>query len=178
MQDKKLVAILGSPHTNGITATMLDYTIKAAQKSGWKTDKINLYEKHIDFCSGCRSCLNTKKCIKKDDIQEIAALLKNCNVVVLAAPVYWANVPAIVKNLFDRLLGIVMEETNTFPKPCLSKNQEYILLTSCHTPFPFSWLCGQSSGAIHAMKEFFKTSGMRYGAKFICTNTRNKKELS
>ncbi len=25
---------------------------------------------------------------------------------LLAAPVYWANVPASVKNLFDRLLGM------------------------------------------------------------------------
>ena len=63
-------------------------------------------------------------CIHKDDVQEIAELLKLCDIVILAAPTYWANVPAIVKNLFDRLLGVAMEETKTFPKARLSNNQK------------------------------------------------------
>lgn len=69
-----------------------------------------------------------------------------------------------------------MEETNTFPKPRLSSSQKYILLTACNTPAPFSWICGQSRGAIRAMDEFFKTSGMKCAGRFICTNTgRHKK---
>ena len=87
--------------------------------------------------------------------------------VVLAAPVYWANIPAVVKNIFDRLLGVAMEETKTFPKARLSKNQKYFLLTSCNTPAPFSYLCGQSTGTIRSMKEFFKTSGMKYAGKCV-----------
>ena len=38
---------------------------------------------------------------------------------------------------------------------------EYLLLTACNTPYPFSWIFGQSRGAIRAMNEFFKTSGMK-----------------
>ena len=87
--------------------------------------------------------------------------------VVLAAPVYWANIPAVVKNIFDRLLGVAMEETKTFPKARLSKSQKYFLLTSCNTPAPFSYLCGQSTGTIRSMKEFFKTSGMKYAGKCV-----------
>ena len=98
-------------------------------------------------------------CVRKDDVQEIAELLKICDIVILAAPTYWANVPAIVKNLFDRLLGVAMEETKTFPKARLSNKQRYILLTACNTPAPFSSLFGQSTGSIRCMKEFFKTAG-------------------
>lgn len=177
MSKKRLLAILGSPHKHGSSAKMLDYVIYTAEKFGYKIDYINLYEKNISYCKGCRTCFKTQMCIYKDDIQEISKLIKNCDTVILSAPVYWANVPAIVKNMFDRLLGVAMEETNTFPKSHLSKKQKFILLTSCNTPFPFSFLCGQSTGAIRAMKEFFKTSGMKYYGKFVWTNTGKQKNL-
>ena len=104
-------------------------------------------------------------------------LLQKCQLVILAAPVYWANVPAPVKNLFDRLLGTAMEETDTFPKPRL-QGKRYMLLTSCNTPAPFSWICGQSRGAIRNMDEFFRTAGMKPIGKVVCTNAKSKKELS
>lgn len=176
MNDRRVLAIAGSPRRNGITSKMLECAVNAAERNGWKVDKINLYEKHIEFCSGCRSCLTSGRCVRNDDIREIVALLQECGTVILAAPVYWANVPAAVKNMFDRLLGVAMEETCTFPKPRLSGEQKYILMTACNTPFPFSVLCGQSSGALRAMKEFFKTSGMKCGGKFVCTNTSVRKE--
>lgn len=176
MNEKQVLAILGSPHANGITATMLDCAIHRAEKKGYTITKINLYEKNLLFCTGCRACMNTKVCIQEDDIQEITDCLLKCQTIILAAPVYWANVPAPVKNLFDRLLGTAMEETNTFPKPRL-RGKKYMLLTSCNTPALFSWLFRQSSGAIRNMEEFFKTAGMKPIGKIVCANAANKKEL-
>lgn len=178
MKNKKLLAVSGSPHQNGATATMLEYVMQEAEKKGWAVSRVNLYEKNIAFCNGCRACVRTGVCIQSDDIIELSQLLKDCDMVVLAAPTYWANVPAIVKNMFDRLLGVAMEETDDFPKPRLSAQQKYVLLTACNTPFPFSFLCGQSSGAIRSMKKFFKTAGMKYSGKFVLTNTKEHFELS
>ena len=158
---KKLLAILGSPHRNGSSAAMLNQASQAARQAGWDVRTVHLYEKHISFCTGCRRCMEAGRCVQKDDIQEIAELLESCDMVVLAAPVYWANVPAAVKNMFDRLLGTAMEDTAAFPKPRLSRDQRSLLLTACTTPFPFSWICGQNGGALRAMNEFFKTSGMK-----------------
>lgn len=174
--NKKLLAILGSPHNNGATATMLEFACKTAEKKGWKVDYINLYDKNLAYCNGCWACMKTKNCVQKDDIQKISDLIRACDMVVLAAPVYWANVPAPVKNLFDRLRGVAMEETSTFPKPRLSGKQRYLLLTACNTPAPFSAIFGQSTGAIRSMKEFFKTSGMRYAGKCVWTG-QNKKQM-
>ncbi len=176
MNGKELLAILGSPHANGMTATMLNYAIRRAEEMGYNVTKINLYEKNLSYCTGCRACMDTQTCIQKDDIQEIVMCLQKCQTVVLAAPVYWANVPAPVKNLFDRLLGTAMEETSTFPKPRL-KGRSYMLLTSCNTPSPFSWIFGQSRGAIRSMDEFFKTAGMKPVGKIVCAGAANKKEL-
>lgn len=176
MIHKKVLAILGSPHNAGITAMMLNVAICAAEKAGYEVTKINLYEKQIAYCNGCRACLHTGVCVQQDDISEIVSLLKECHAVILAAPAYWANVPAPVKNLFDRLLGVAMEETNTFPKPRLS-GKTYLLLTACKTPAPFSWIFGQSRGVLRNMDEFFKTAGMKCKGKFVCGNSVGKKEL-
>jgi len=176
MNPKRALAILGSPHPNGITATMLNYAVCKAEEAGYSVEKINLYEKEISYCKGCRVCLSTKECVQKDDIQEISTLLKGCQVVILAAPVYWANVPAPVKNLFDRLLGTAMGETATFPEPRL-RGKRYMLLTACNTASPFSWIFGQSRGAIRNMDEFFKTAGMKPMGKIVCANTGKRKTV-
>ncbi len=176
MKGKNALAILGSPHTGGTTAAMLESAVRRAEKVGYTVTKINLYEKKLSFCTGCRACMDTQICIQNDDIQEIAALIKECRLVILAAPVYWANVPAPVKNLFDRLLGTAMEETHAFPKPRL-RGRSYLLLTSCNTPAPFSWLFGQSRGAIRSMDEFFKTAGMKPVGKVVCANAGNRNGL-
>lgn len=174
---KRLLAILGSPHKAGSTASMLNCAVYAAERAGWKVDTVFLYEKNIGFCKGCRACMDTGICVCQDDLQEIARKLKECDRVVLSAPVYWANVPAVVKNLFDRLLGAAMEDTERFPKPRLSPNQKYLLLTACNTPFPFSWLCGQSRGAVRAMKEFFKTSGMSSMGTVVFAGAKGEAKL-
>lgn len=176
MSEKNVLAILGSPHENGTTAAMLNLAVHKAEQAGYAVTKINLYEKELSFCTGCRICMDTHSCVQKDDIQEIVALLHKSQLVILATPVYWANVPAPVKNLFDRLLGTAMEETDTFPKPRLREKQ-YMILTSCNTPAPFSWIFGQSRGAIRNMDEFFKTAGMKPIGKVVCANAKNKKEL-
>lgn len=176
MSQKNILAILGSPRTKGTTATMLNYAISEAEKVGYNVTKVNLYEKNIAYCKGCNVCDKTGVCVQKDDIQEIVTLLKESSIVILAAPVYWANVPAPVKNLFDRLKGTAMEETKTFPRPRL-KGRKYIILTSCHTAFPFSWIFGQSRGAIRNIDEFFKTAGMKPISKIVYANPSAKSEL-
>lgn len=174
----KTLAILGSPHTDGITAQMLDIAIDAVKARGDEVIYLNLYEKNIQFCRGCRKCLEKKECVMiKDDMAEITEWIKESNTIILAAPVYWANVPAVVKNLFDRLLGAAMEETATFPKPRLS-GKEYVLLTACNTPMPFAYIFGQSAGAVRAMKEFFRTGGMKCKGIAVCGNTSKNREVS
>ena len=115
--------------------------------------------------------METSECVfKNDDMPEITRLIKEADVIILAAPVYWGNVPAIVKNLMDRMTGASMLETDYFPKPRL-KGKKYILLTACNTRMPFAKLCGQSSGISRVVKEYFKTSGVKKIGTVICSNT-------
>lgn len=176
MKQKHLLAILGSPHSNGHTAKMLGTAISAAKNAGYTVSEINLYDLQLAPCKGCLSCSSTKKCVIADDIQVIADGLKKADLILLAAPVYWANVPAVVKNMFDRLFGTAIEETLTFPKGLLP-GKKYMFFTSCHTSAPFCRIFGQSSGAGHSVDEFFKTSGMKCAGHFVWANPKKKSEL-
>ncbi|MCL1964196.1 MAG: flavodoxin family protein [Firmicutes bacterium] len=175
---KKVLAILGSPKTNGNAAKMLDIAIDQAEKQNYEVTRVNLYEKSIAYCTGCMKCRVDGVCVIKDDLQEIRRQLIECDLVIISSPTYFANVPAVVKNLFDRLAGAVYDDNHgMIPKPKLSSAQRYILMTTCNTPAPFDRLAGQSAGSIRAMKEFFHISGMKCKGIVVFAGTRKAKEI-
>lgn len=170
----KILAIQGSYRNNGKTSTMLEYSIKRSKELGHKVNELNLFEKNLNYCKSCGKCDELGQCIyTNDDIAEVTSLIKDADVIILAAPVYWGNVPAIVKNLFDRMVGASMKHTKTFPKPRLS-GKRYILLTACHTKAPFDIIFGQSSGIARNVKEYFKTAGVKKIGMAVCDDTNNR----
>lgn len=44
---KRILAILGSPHKEGRTGKMLNYAVQMAERQGYAIDYINLYDKEI-----------------------------------------------------------------------------------------------------------------------------------
>ena len=143
---KRMLALLGSPRRSGMVSRMLDVAVQRAEKAGWEVVRFDLYELALLPCTGCMACRGGACCPLPDRLPPLRRELLRCDLCVLAAPVYFANVPGPVKTMFDRLAGSVMEDTSTFPRPLLKKEQRYLLLTACTTPSPFSWLCGQSRG--------------------------------
>ena len=175
---KQVLAILASPRKHGNLAKMLDHAIAIAEKKGYEIHFINLYEQNIAYCKGCVRCKTLGSCYLEDDIKPIEKLLKTCDLTIMAAPTYFANIPAPAKNLFDRLVAVIMDDNDSpIPKPLLSKSHRYLLLTTCNTPFPFNLIAGQSTGCLHAMKEFFKTSGMKSLGSVTFAGTRNKTSI-
>ncbi|MDL2234383.1 flavodoxin family protein [Ruminococcaceae bacterium OttesenSCG-928-L11] len=172
---KKLLLIKGGPRANGVTNQMLESLRQQASASGWECSFYDIYEMPLMSCTGCRTCRKTGICIMSDDVSDVRKQLLECDVVALAAPTYFANVPEPVKNLFDRLSGAVLDEN---AKPKQNKEQQYILLTACATKPPFDILAGQSTGAIRAMKEFFKMAGMKNLGKVVCAGASPDKQIS
>lgn len=174
----KILAIQGSYRKNGITTSMLSYAIKCAKEKGHEVAEVNLHEKRIEYCKGCRKCFDTAECVfKNDDLGEVTKQIKEADVILLAAPTYWANVPGVVKNLFDRLSGTAMEETKTFPKPRFA-GKRYIFFTSCNTPMPFAVWFGQITGIKRAVREFFKTAGVKCIGTVVCADAGVNNEVS
>ena len=67
MNTRNVLAVLGSPHANGMTAAMLNCAICKAEEIGYSVSKINLYEKNLSFCTGCRACMDKQICVQKDE---------------------------------------------------------------------------------------------------------------
>lgn len=175
----KVLAILASPRLNGRLAAMLERTVRAAGEAGHTVERIMLYQRRVKPCAGCMKCRAGGVCvITDDDLADIRRSLLSCDVVLAAAPTYFANIPGPLKTLFDRLSGAVMEESaGGIPKGRLSKEQKYLLLTACTTPAPFDRLFGQSAGALRAMEEFFKTAGMSRMGSVVFAGSKRRREV-
>ena len=84
----KIVGIMGSPRKKGNTDTLLNVAIEEAQKNGVEFSKITLIDKTIAHCNGCQKCLETGKCVIRDDMQQIYEAMLNSEGILWATPVY------------------------------------------------------------------------------------------
>ena len=101
--------------------------------------------------------------------------IKECDMLIVGTPVYWGNMNGKLKCLFDRLVAVMMGESKMgIPLP-LHKGKKAIIVTSCTTPFPFNYICGQSSGAVRAVREVLKSSGFKVIRKINLSNTKKRK---
>ena len=104
----KVIGINGSPRKNKNSAQLLDSALKGAQSAGAETERIDLAS--LDF-SGCISCFGCKRlggksfgrCRVKDDLQPVLDKILSADAVIVSAPVYFGDVPGMVRNLFERL---------------------------------------------------------------------------
>ena len=108
--DKKLVAIVGSYRKGRITDTAVDAVIEGAVTRGAKAEKIYLLDKDIEFCENCRKCASEPlgpvrgQCVHCDDMAEILDKIDSADYVVLASPVNFFTVTALMKRFVERLI--------------------------------------------------------------------------
>ena len=138
---------------------------KEAEKYSASNNQIiwhDVCDLNFDFCKGCMACRSKSNCVlREDDAHKIAAEVQNCSVLIVGTPVYWGNMNGKLKSLFDRIVYVMMGESKFgIPLP-LNKKKKAIIVTSCTTPFPFNYLCRQSTGATKALKEILKYSGFK-----------------
>ena len=101
----KVLAISSSPRRGGNSDVLCDEFLKGAAENGHETRKIRLAEKKIAPCSACYGCAENHICVRRDDMDEILAALREADVIVLASPVYFYSVCAQMKTMIDRFLA-------------------------------------------------------------------------
>lgn len=94
----------------GNTLIMVEEFLKGAEEAGAETENIILAEKDIKYCKGKFKCwLSTPgKCPIHDDMDNLLPKFMNSDIVVFACPVYFDNVPAVMKNFIDRLAPVLL----------------------------------------------------------------------
>lgn len=98
----KILAISSSPRKNGNSEILCDEFLRGAKEKGHETRKIRLAEKKIAPCLACCGCAENHVCVRNDDMTEVLAAMKEADVIVLAAPVYFYSVCAQMKTVIDR----------------------------------------------------------------------------
>jgi multimeric flavodoxin WrbA len=102
---KKVLILSASPRKGGNSDLLCDQFMKGAKEAGHKTEKVFLKDKNINYCTGCGTCFNTRKCSQKDDMAEILEEMILADVIVMATPVYFYTMCAQMKTLIDRTVA-------------------------------------------------------------------------
>ena len=103
----KVVGISGSPRAGGNTECLVAECLREFSSHGWAVSLFDLSEKIVKPCTGCEACVETGRCVITDD--DAAALFDafaGCDAVVIGSPVYWRNVTAQLKAVFDRSFAL------------------------------------------------------------------------
>lgn len=109
---KKVLILSGSPRKNGNSDILCDEFAKGAVKAGHKVEKIRVADKKIDYCRACYACKGTGNCAIKDDMAEVMQKMIDCDVMLLASPVYFYSISAQLKAVIDRSVARWTEVKN------------------------------------------------------------------
>jgi putative NADPH-quinone reductase len=139
---KKIVAILGTYRKERVIDTAVSEVLRGAQACGAETEKIYLIDKHIEFCSNCRTCTQQAgigrrgQCALNDDMEQILRATDEADGLVLASPTNFYNVTANTRRFMERLIvHFYWPWKQAAPKPRDKRqNKKAITITSTACP--------------------------------------------
>lgn len=99
---KKILILSASPRRGGNSDTLCDEFLRGAREAGHAAEKVFLRDRKIGYCVGCGACMNSHRCVQKDDMAEVLDHMVAADVLVLATPVYFYTMDAQLKTLIDR----------------------------------------------------------------------------
>lgn len=99
----KVLLINGSPNPRGCTYTALNEVAKTLEQEGIETEIIQVGQKDIRGCIGCRQCKESGQCIFDDFVNEVAPKFNECDGIVIGSPVYYASANGTLISFLDRL---------------------------------------------------------------------------
>lgn len=139
----KVIGIVGSYRKGKSIDNAVTAVLEGAKSEGAEIQKIFLPDKHIEFCTNCRSCVQEKtegkrgKCIHNDDMNDILNIIDESDAIVLGSPVNFSNVTAIMKRFIERLIPYAYWPWGKALAPVLRdkrKDKKAIIVTSSACP--------------------------------------------
>lgn len=111
---KKIVILNGSPRMNGNTSALVKEFTKGAESAGNLVTEFFLDQMDIHGCKGCFGGHSSKECpcVQKDDMAQIYPAVKECDILVLATPLYYWNMSGQIRTAVDRLFALEEGDDN------------------------------------------------------------------
>lgn len=100
-----ILVLNGSPRPHGNTAALVAIFTEQAQKAGHKVSVFQIGNKDIRGCKNCDACRTTLNgnCVQKDDMQEIYPAMRNCEMLVIASPIYYYSLTGQTHCALERI---------------------------------------------------------------------------
>jgi len=99
----KVIGIAGSARREGNSATLLRAVLRGAASAGAESQYVYLNELSFQGCQGCTPCTEGATCRIQDELTPVLAAVREADIWVLAAPIYFDGVSGQMKLFFDRL---------------------------------------------------------------------------
>ena len=115
----KVVAFNGSARKDGNTAILIKTVFRELEKTGIKTELVQLAGKPVHGCIACRKCFSAKnsKCAQTGDIvNDCIAKMAEADGIILGSPTYFANITPEIKALIDRAGFVARANENMLMK--------------------------------------------------------------
>lgn len=105
---KKIVILNGSPRKKGNTSALAAEFTRGAKEAGHTVTEFFLDSMDIHGCKGCFGGHSSRECpcVQKDDMMQIYPVVKECDVIVLATPLYYWNMSGQLRTAVDRLFAL------------------------------------------------------------------------
>lgn len=105
----RIAAIVGTYRKGGVIDQALDEMLASAQEEGALVTKIYLLDTQIEFCTNCRLCtqqagFSRGTCPIADQMTRVLDLIEASDAIVLASPVNFGTVTALMKRFMERLV--------------------------------------------------------------------------
>src|SRR5665811_1313032 len=134
----KVAAIYGSPRRGGNTDELLERFIEGLKdcarfSSGTQIlniEKIILSNLRISPCRECRHCSIDGECIVNDDMQQIYPKMMDCDLLIIASPIFFTSVSGHLKVFVDRFQRFWALKYE-LDKNIISKTDRKGILLSC-----------------------------------------------
>jgi multimeric flavodoxin WrbA len=139
----KVLLINGSPDPRGCIHTALTLAAEVLNEEGIETEEIQVGNKAIRGCIGCRKCKSTGKCVFDDLVNEVSPKLAAADGIVIGSPVYFGNPNGTVLSFMQRLF---------YSCGCDLHMKVGASVVSCRR--------GGNSATFEALNQFFGISGM------------------
>ncbi|MCS7203882.1 MAG: flavodoxin family protein [Thermodesulfovibrio sp.] len=97
----KILAIAGSPR-RGNSEFLLSVALKVCEDKNHEITLIRVSDLNISGCIACDGCKESGICIIHDDMDKVYNLIRSCQFLVIATPIFFFNIPAQLKLLIDR----------------------------------------------------------------------------
>lgn len=163
----KVLAIVGTYRKGGIIDTAIDEILASAVQDGAETEKIYLIDKHLDFCTNCRTCTQQLgpqrgKCIIADDISCILDAIERSDAIILGSPMNFGTVTAVMKRFIERLICVAYWPWGTIAPQARNKQKKKraIVVASSSAPSLISRLSSR-------MVKLLKDASDLLGAKTV-----------